>query len=250
MESLSTAFNRVDVANGQPIPEVAHPFYRLKTARLLKVHKRILTLSRPTLSARYGEEEADRIILESAERFRLLIPALPFVGSMLTNCFEYEIVGAVMALALYQAIRAKGEDRERAGELMVRVWEGTFAAMNQRLLRWAGWLYFRRPTWWLLRLFALRSQWRMHPGDFVFSFVPGDGKSFDFGVDFHECAIGKLLDEIGWSEFHEILCAVDFPMSDVMGTGLVRERTLARGDACCTFRLCAGRPVRRGWPLA
>lgn len=87
-----------------------------------------------------------------------------------------------------------------------------------------------------LRQRAERSQLRVYPGDFVFQFIDGAGKGFDFGVDYTECAIVKFLRAEGAAELAPQLCQLDAPMCRALGIGLRRTGTLAAGALRCDFR--------------
>jgi hypothetical protein len=100
---------------------------------------------------------------------------------------------------------------------------------------------------------AAESQKRQYPGDWVFTFVEGDGKEFDYGLDFTECGICKLYHAQGADELTPYLCLMDDVVSKAFDRGLVRHKTLAEGADVCDFRYKAGRetfvyPLRDGWP--
>ena len=103
----------------------------------------------------------------------------------------------------------------------------------------------------LMKKEAKRSQKRQYPEDFVFNYVEGDGKEFDFGMDFTECAVCKFFHSQGADEFTPFVCLYDFPVSRLTNSGLVRTMTLAEGAEKCTFRYKRGREVIQGWhPLS
>ena len=54
-------------------------------------------------------------------------------------------------------------------------------------------LWFSR---WFRRLGkkrAIKSQQRKYPGNFVLTYVEGDGREFDYGIDYTECTNCKFL---------------------------------------------------------
>ena len=88
-----------------------------------------------------------------------------------------------------------------------------------------------------LKLWAEESQKRRYPDDFVLNYVEGDGKTFDFGIDYTECAICKFWRKQGAEEMLPYICLVDFLSSELITkTGLVRSMTLAEGFERCDFR--------------
>jgi hypothetical protein len=109
------------------------------------------------------------------------------------------------------------------------------------LLRMMGWWKFTAFAKNNLKRRAAASQQRRYPKDFVFFVVEGDGKTFDWGVDYTECAICKLYQQEGAENFTRYLCPLDAAMSERMGLGLERTQTLAEGAAYCDFRFKRGR---------
>lgn len=100
---------------------------------------------------------------------------------------------------------------------------------------------------------ASRTQERRYPGDWVATFVEGDGEAFDYGIDITECGICKFYRAQGAAELAPYLCLSDYVVSDAFGRGLVRYKTLAEGAEVCDFRYKEGRetfvnPLREGWP--
>jgi hypothetical protein len=73
-------------------------------------------------------------------------------------------------------------------------------------------------------------------GDFEVRYVIGDGKNFDFGVDYVECGNYKLVQAQGAEEFAPYVCMSDIALSNAMGWGLIRTETLADGCERCDFR--------------
>ena len=95
-----------------------------------------------------------------------------------------------------------------------------------------------------LRRRALESQERPYPGSYVFRYVPGDRTTFDYGVDYLECASCKFLAGQGAAELAPYLCTADYIYSEMFGWGLVRTTTLAEGGDRCDFRFKRGGPTR------
>jgi hypothetical protein len=100
---------------------------------------------------------------------------------------------------------------------------------------------------------AEKTQERRYPGDWVATFVEGDGEQFDYGLDVVECGICKFYRTQNAEELTPYMCLSDYILSDAFARGLVRYKTLAEGDDVCDFRFKKGRgsfvnPLRNGWP--
>jgi hypothetical protein len=109
----------------------------------------------------------------------------------------------------------------------------------------AGRWQFTRFNTSKLKKKAAESQKRLYPGDWVWSYVEGDGKAFDFGFDMTECALVKFLHAEGADELVPFLCRIDFATSKAFGWGLVRTTTLAEGGEKCDFRFKRGRETKQ-----
>ena len=92
-----------------------------------------------------------------------------------------------------------------------------------------------------MRREAELSQRRRYPGDWLYTFVEGDGKTFDYGVNYTECGICKFFKAQGVEGLIPYICLVDYPTSRALGTGLEREEAIGLGDKRCTFRYKRGR---------
>jgi hypothetical protein len=96
-----------------------------------------------------------------------------------------------------------------------------------------------------MRRAALESQERVYPADWVFRFVEGDGEAFDWGIDYTECGIVKFFRAQGAGELAPYMCLADYPVSEALGTGLIRNTTIAEGAERCDFRFKRGRKLAR-----
>lgn len=81
---------------------------------------------------------------------------------------------------------------------------------------------------------SLFSQRKEYPADFVSEFVYGN--SYDeYGINYSECALYKLLQREGCVELIPQICNFDYVMAKHMNAKLVRTKTLATGGDICDF---------------
>jgi hypothetical protein len=199
---------------------------------------------RPPLVEQYGEKETQVLMEQVFQRFETMLPDLPFIGGY-SNDLTQNLAISAAALAFYQEMSARGLTADQVGEYLYR---GIERQMRSDLLSAAmGKLSGSKMMQEKIAQEAQVSQRRTYPGDWVFVFVPGDGSTFDYGVDYTECGICKYYQSQGASDFVPYLCLLDFPVSQAMNNGLVRTSTLARGGQRCDFRHKAGRPVQPEW---
>lgn len=188
----------------------------------------------------YDAELADAVVDETFERFTALLPQIPYIGGDTNRLTENLYLTAAM-LAFYEALKSRGKPIE-AAEIASIIYRGTVWMYSSfpfnAMLWWEGRKTFGRRNLEKLRREAAASQARQYPADWVYSFVEGDGKTFDFGVDYTECGIVKYLTEQGARELAPCLCWLDYPMCAAMRVGLIRTETIAQGSEKCNFRFC------------
>jgi hypothetical protein len=155
-------------------------------------------------------------------------------------------------LAVYQVLKAEGQSVEQVGKVIY----DTFTAMAdhpQWLIHLVGRFKYNQAYVGRLREAVAKTQERRYPGDWVATFVEGDGATFDYGIDITQCGICTFYDSQGAGELAPYLCLSDHVVSEAFERGLVRYKTLAEGASVCDFRFKKGRetfvyPLRDGWP--
>jgi hypothetical protein len=209
------------------------------TPRLMKSFDSAVARVKPILIARYGEEEANALMRESRQKYRDLIPQIPYIGdhNPLLDVFFFP---ASRHLGLYKAFREHGKTVEEAGRLVYEIGEAEIKAIPGLVRRAIGILWFSR--WFTNRLQKRAELSRKHkyPGGYVVAFAQGDGKEFDYEFDYIECAVLNFYREQGAAELVPYLCAIDKIASELLGWGLRRTITLAEGGAKCDFQFKKG----------
>lgn len=81
---------------------------------------------------------------------------------------------------------------------------------------------------------ALESKKRKYPSDFVCDFIYGENYN-EYGINYYECAIYKLLRQEGCPELTSLFCKFDYVMAKHMGATLKRTKTLVTGGDFCDF---------------
>jgi hypothetical protein len=195
------------------------------------------------LSDRYGADFADSVLGQARKRFATLIPEIPYVGGP-ENHLTDSLVASIRCLALYQAMKARDKSAAETGKVLYDAVVASPAPApippSARLS--ADALMARR------RHRAERSQERRYAGDWAYDFVAGDGKTFDYGYNFHQCATETFYRAQGAGAFLPFYCFLDFPKCERVGLGLTRTMTLAEGHEMCDFRFREGGRAARQWP--
>jgi hypothetical protein len=210
-------------------------YYAAHEAQLLKDLRQKLPFFRRALSTRFSKDEVERIIQQMQDEFRAMLPRLPYIGGK-QNTLTTNLVACSWFLALYRVLQPRGLSDDEIGDLVYRVAE-EWVKSSPRWLGQVQGLLVKTP---LLRMIfgriSRQSQQRKYPGDFVVHFVPGDGRNFDFGLDFTGCAIHKFFQAEQAGHFAKYMCRIDYLTTSYKGIELIRTGTIANGADKCDFR--------------
>lgn len=213
-----------------------------QTKKLLKQFDQLVSSVQDLLLERLGAGEAVRLVGEIRCEYEKIIPVLPEIGRK--QLFQQFNIGTGWALAMYRVLVGEGWPVEKIGQLVFDVtaaYLDTFPKFVQAFLRWFS---FSAPYRLGVRYFDWLSHKRKYPMDYVFDYISGEGTSFDYGVDYHECLSCKFLARENALEIAPYLCPADILYSERWGWGLSRTKTLADGDEMCNFRFKKGGETR------
>jgi hypothetical protein len=226
--------------------QVADVYYTSQEPRLLRdFDNNVGKYWRKVLSSHLGDDLADAILREARQKYEALIPELPYIGGKKNQVHTTFLIQSAWFLALYRALKSHGKTPEEAGKMVHEGLEALLRSYPKFLLRIVGRWQMSKSR---LRRYYAESQKRAYPQDWKCTFVEGDGREFDFGMDYTECGICKFFHAQGADEFTPYICLLDFPTQKAMGTGLFRTMTIAEGAEKCDFRFKPGREVKEGWP--
>lgn len=186
----------------------------------------------------FGDDTTNSLIRESREEYEALIPQIPYIGNK--NPLLIFFFPASRYLAIYRVLQRQGRTLDDAGQLIQAMSEAELKAIPSFVRRVIGYLWFSRWFSERLKKRAAESQERKYSGGYVLTYVEGNGRDFDFGIDYTECASCKFLRAQNALELAPYVCAVDKAASEMLGWGLIRTMTLAEGREKCDFRFKRG----------
>jgi hypothetical protein len=204
--------------------------------------------ARSMLEGYFVGANINALVAETRQEFENLVPQLPYIGGK--QPFTEFIVFTGMFLAVCRISQAHGKTVEQTGEMIFEIGKAFIKSSPAFLLRLFAPLNFSRYYLDRLRKCAIESHQRKYPDDYVYDFIEGDGKTFDYGVDYLECASCKFLAKQGVPELAPYLCPVDVLYSEALGWGLTRTKTLAEGAEMCDFRFKKGEQTKIAVPTA
>lgn len=167
-------------------------YYISKKAKLLKEFDKNIKRIRRVFVTRYGEALTRTFIREARQEYEAIIPYLPYLGGK--QPFTQFIISTGWFLAMYRTLKKHGRTVEEAGRLVYDVSEAFLEAYPGYLRRLVGYRNFSPRYLKKLRERAIESQKHLYPMDYAFTFIEGDGKTFDYGVDYYACAGCQFLE--------------------------------------------------------
>jgi len=225
-------------ASGEGLLANRERYYKVLLPRLLNRFDGEVKLLRPVLERYFDPERIDDLIALTRLEYSAIIPTLPYLGGK--QPFTRFIIATGELLAVYRVASAWGKTLEEIGQLTFDIDQAYMQAFPALIKKTMSRMNFSK--WYLMRLQkrAVDSHRRLYSDGYVFDFIPGDGNTFDYGVDYLECASCKFLKQEGAFEFARFICPADVLYSQSLGWGLMRTRTLAEGADRCDFRFKRG----------
>ncbi|MCJ7626270.1 MAG: L-2-amino-thiazoline-4-carboxylic acid hydrolase, partial [Anaerolineaceae bacterium] len=203
-------------------------YYLKNKSRIMQEVTDFLAHARTTIVELYGETTALKVADETLSKSEALFANLPDIGGDKNFLIRNFYLGAVM-LSIYKVLKARAKPPEDAGRIV-------YNAIKSQLHTSPPPFLLKENEQAVQELISKRkkaaedSQKRNLPYDWMTFFLEGDGKSFDWGIDYSSCGICKLYQDHAASEMIPFVCALDLPIYQARGIGLVRTKTLAQGD--------------------
>jgi hypothetical protein len=183
----------------------------------------------------FGEDEIDDILDEMRDSYEALIPKMPYIGErnfhlvwFLPNCQK---------LAEYLAVERYGVTKREFSHLHLTQASKDLLAIPEDQLIAAGRGQFGPKTERQMAAWALWSQFRVYPGDYIYRFRKGDGINFDWGFDYTQCANAILYEQYDALDLLlQMVCTQDYIAGSAMRTGYSRTMEIATGAPICDLR--------------
>lgn len=218
--------------------DVNNDYYLQRKKRLVSDFEKMLVFVKKVLLAQDGATFAKYACDKMRLEFNDLLPHIPYIGG--DNCeLTRPLVASVNMLAVYLALKKLNLDLQIIGAITLDAakLQINSTSLQKKIKNSLKWRFlFSKYGKLAMEKAAAKSQLKAYPDGFVYKYVEGDGKNFDFGWDFTECAVCKFFHQYAADEFTPYVCQVDFLISDAVKSGLKRTSTLAEGAPLCDFR--------------
>ena len=214
-------------------------FYIPHKEKLLKSYSKAADLVKDFVVSIYGAEFADKLYGDALKEYEKLIPNIPHLEGSMTGQFNSFLMITAQEVAAWKAMKKHGLTPTEA-------WEICHEAITRRMKTFP-----KTKRWFLNKLMYSRvmlsrikkraeTNTHLKSGDFEVAYVIGDGKEFDYEVDYVACGNYKFVKDQGVEEFAPYVCMSDIALGTALGWGLTRTQTLADGCNWCDFRFKKG----------
>lgn len=191
--------------------------------------------SRKIIIQHYGKDFYEKFRVQSKHLVINIIEKTPNIGRTLYS-FNYAFAPAY--IAWYKTARALGVSKEQTDHLLWDINESFFRIVPTicTSLYMSHYLNnFRRKAPIHEKL---SNSNQTHPYDFKIKFQSIDKNTFE--IDIYECGMMKLAKDFDALEMFPSICRVDYLLSNIMGAGFERTKTLGDGNDCCNCRYIKG----------
>ena len=230
--------------------KIIKDYYSKRKAKLMTDFDKFLHISQDILLKQFNELEIEGIFNKMRKEFENLIPEIPYIGGR-KNPFTMMLVDCVAMLPFFRILEKEGMSYSEIGEFNYEFWEKINkirAHKSEKVGRNPVDQYFNDTYINFTKNLAKTSQQRKYPDDWVMEFLEGDGKTFDYGFNFTECAVHKVFKKLGAEKYVPFVCLTDFALGNVIGFGFTRTQTIGNGDPICDHRFLKNGTTPRAWP--
>ncbi len=171
-------------------------------------------------------------ILEAKKHFQNSLEHLPDIGGSDNPMIE-EFVFYSWWVVIYKCLTRYSLDSNEIGKFLYENSVSYFKSLSKEEIDRTREKWFTEGK----EQFRICSDSKnYYPENWKYDFVEGNGRDFDFGVNFTECAIKKYFVFQGVGELLKYVCAMDYAWSDVFGMGVSRPKSIINGDNKCVLR--------------
>ena len=192
----------------------------------------------PVLAEFWGDAFANAVIADARREYPGVAARIQDIGGW-RNVFTPVMKILGWLIALDAAMKRRGKSAEDTIAVAFAVADRQFRALPDWLLKLAGTLAFSRPSRWLFRRQAARSQRKQYPADFVYEVEErSDG---EMSLVFSDCAVNKHFDAEGLTDLKPYCNFFDVAYSRLMNMGIDAHETIGLGCERCALRFKHGR---------
>ena len=230
--------------------KVVKVYYIKRKRKLMRNFEERIDLLKDLLENKYDNADIEEIINQMKVEFEKILPEIPYIGGQ-KNPMTILLIGGMYDLAIFRILEKKGLSFREIGQLYYEFSEKRLN-IRKKSMKKIG----KDPSHYpfepeytdMTRKMSEQSQKRQYADDWIMDFMEGDGKSFEWGFNFHQCGIYNVYKRLGAEKFVPFICLSDFSEANILGFGFTRTQTLGCGDQICDHRYVKNYKTPRAWP--
>jgi len=219
-------------------------YYRINSERFTRSFEHTVSSAKTYLSTKYDDATAHKVCTTARNEFKQLLPGLPYIGGDQHPGTKWLLLTAHW-ISFMRPMQERGYSTEAAARMMYDLYVEYLNTIPKDKMTKRGAYKLSQEYINIMKKWSHNSKTQRI--DWVADYIPGDKKHFDYGIDYLYCPCFEYFKTQGAKNIAPYFCLLDFPEHKIMGTGLVRKKTLAQGDDICDFRYKKGRAVTQNW---
>ncbi|MCX5905279.1 MAG: hypothetical protein NTV89_17815 [Proteobacteria bacterium] len=157
----------------------------------------------------FGEARIDSILAEMRESYEALIPNIPFIGER--NYHLQWFIPNAEKLAEYIVARNYDVSVKDFSTMYIDKTKKDLYAMPENTRLMIGKMQFGPVSQMQQKFAVFKSQFKLYPDDYILTYIKGDGETFDYGLDYTQCASDKLYKQYDAMDMLiNLICNMDY----------------------------------------
>ena len=236
--------------------EKGKKFYDKRKPKLMERFERFLMIIKSHLTPIYSDLKTEELLVQMRNEHEFLYSQLPYLGTRKSSLL-FLLIDSTSLLAVMRILEKEGMSLNDIGKLcfdyyetIAKIWRSSqdSGKTNITSLLLSKDYIFQEEFIMGQKIYSKESQAKKYPEGYVYEHVEGDGESFDYGVNYLECAVYKFFKKQDAERFFPFICIYDFVMARAAGYGFTRTQTIWNGAPFCDFRYSREGNTIRAWP--
>ncbi|MFX0070855.1 MAG: L-2-amino-thiazoline-4-carboxylic acid hydrolase [Candidatus Hermodarchaeota archaeon] len=211
--------------------------------------KELLILSN-LLIKEFNEEKINAMLERMKNEYEKIIPEIPYIGGY-KNPMTLLLISGMSDLAIFRTLEKEGFTLREIGQLFYKFSDERNKRRKKNLEKTGkdpSNYPFELEYMDITKKLSEHSQKKEYPDDWTSDYIEGDGKSFEWGFNFHQCGINNVYKRLGAEKYIPFICLSDFSEANILGFGFSRTQTLGNGDPICDHRYIKNYKTPQAWP--
>jgi hypothetical protein len=232
------------------VAKIVEGFYVRKKSKFMTSFDERLTVVNEELHKKFDTKKSEELINQMKAEFEKILPDIPYIGGQ-KNPTTLVLVKCISDLVIFRILERASFSFREIGEFHYN-----YVIADHKLRKEALEKAGRDPTQYPFdpvymdyqKKLTEETQLKLYPNDWVMDFVEGDGKTFEWGWNIHECGVQKAYIKLGAEKYLPFICLGDYYEAEGLGFGFSRDQTLGFGAPLCTHRFVKNYKTPCAWP--